>query len=355
MGDYKIAASIMNDCKLGNSQVDKIYLGNELLWSKIVYGTKIMTFSPQGDTTGVVTLTVNVPYAQNVNIQNGYLYDTNAGTTGQSVTKWLTTGSNNIYIKCSTTAYLYFDAVDKITGLNSLNINAPICETINFINDLNYLQLQNNCRLIGALNLSNTITHIYLGNYTDIGSIPYLPNSLITLSLLGSNESVSSLPTLPINLKFLDIRGRNTISSLPTLPDTLETLSIVGYSSLSSLPALPTGLRNLSLMSSNNTFDFNLANLQNSIVNFSISSNGNITYNSTPGKSWGNSYIATIYVYPKINIWTSNMTDSLLIDLVSSNLQNGTINLLGNCGARTSASNTAVNTLLARGVTINTH
>ena len=34
MGDYKIAASIMNDCKLGTSQVDKIYLGNELLWSK---------------------------------------------------------------------------------------------------------------------------------------------------------------------------------------------------------------------------------------------------------------------------------------------------------------------------------
>ena len=42
MGDYKITASIMNDCKLGNSQVDKIYLGNELLWSKHSSGYGIL-------------------------------------------------------------------------------------------------------------------------------------------------------------------------------------------------------------------------------------------------------------------------------------------------------------------------
>ena len=38
MGDYKIGLSAMTDCKLGNSQVSKIYLGNELLWSKEVSG-----------------------------------------------------------------------------------------------------------------------------------------------------------------------------------------------------------------------------------------------------------------------------------------------------------------------------
>lgn len=36
MGDFKIGGSTLNDCKIGTTQVDKIYLGNELLWSKEV-------------------------------------------------------------------------------------------------------------------------------------------------------------------------------------------------------------------------------------------------------------------------------------------------------------------------------
>lgn len=38
MGDFKIGESSLNDCKIGTAQVNKIYLGSNLLWTKSTSG-----------------------------------------------------------------------------------------------------------------------------------------------------------------------------------------------------------------------------------------------------------------------------------------------------------------------------
>ena len=67
MGDYKIAASIMNDCKLGTSQVDKIYLGNELLWSKYIR-TNTITVIYISNTSSYVDILIRAKYSVTTNI-----------------------------------------------------------------------------------------------------------------------------------------------------------------------------------------------------------------------------------------------------------------------------------------------
>ena len=378
MGDLKIVTSILNDCKIGVNQVDKIYLGNELLWSKIVYGSKVMTFSPKNNTTGVSKLTINIPYNQTVNIQNGFLYDDINGNSGQTTSKSLITGINILYFKCTTISYLYFYYVDKIIDFTT-TYNSPKCDSISFISDLIYIYLWGNNSITGSItNLSNNITTFSIAGDSNIISLPTLPNTLQDLCLYGSKETISTIPTLPVNLLNLTVMGRNTIHTIPTLPPTLIKLEIWGYNTINVLPTLPSTLIALDIqgyntindmptlssniehvyIGGNNSIGYNIANIPNNIKVIQLSSNvGNYTYNQTTGKSWSNSYIYNITIRPKINVWTSNMTDSLLIDLVSSKRINGstTIDISGNCGARTSASDTAINTLRSRGAIIITN
>ena len=63
MGDYKIAASIMNDCKLGTSQVDKIYLGNELLWSKYIRTNNIINVIYISNTSSYIDILIRANYS----------------------------------------------------------------------------------------------------------------------------------------------------------------------------------------------------------------------------------------------------------------------------------------------------
>ena len=63
MGDYKIAASIMNDCKLGNSQVDKIYLGTELLWSKYIRTNNTINVIYISNTSSYIDILIRANYS----------------------------------------------------------------------------------------------------------------------------------------------------------------------------------------------------------------------------------------------------------------------------------------------------
>ena len=63
MGDYKIAASIMNDCKLGTSQVDKIYLGNELLWSKYIRTNNTIKVIYISNTSSYIDILIRANYS----------------------------------------------------------------------------------------------------------------------------------------------------------------------------------------------------------------------------------------------------------------------------------------------------
>jgi hypothetical protein len=65
-----------------------------------------------------------------------------------------------------------------------------------------------------------------------------------------------------------------------------------------------------------------------------------------------------IRIAPKTATWTSAMTDALLIDLLTVGdtwINEKLIDLRGNCGARTSASDAAVATLTSYGVSVLTN
>ena len=65
-----------------------------------------------------------------------------------------------------------------------------------------------------------------------------------------------------------------------------------------------------------------------------------------------------IYIRPKPATWTSAMTDALLIDLLTVGNTWSTeklVDLRGNCGARTTASDAAVATLVSYGVSVLTN
>lgn len=74
------------------------------------------------------------------------------------------------------------------------------------------------------------------------------------------------------------------------------------------------------------------------------------------GRVWS-SGVSGVYVSaPTPEVFTSAMTDALLIDLAASNIAVGaTFSITGYCGVPTSASDAAIDSLLSRGATINTN
>jgi hypothetical protein len=92
-------------------------------------------------------------------------------------------------------------------------------------------------------------------------------------------------------------------------------------------------------------------------INLSSDNGGTYIYNSSSDqKTWAQG-MRSITLRPKAGVWTSAMTDALLIDLssVTTWTNEKTIDLRGNCGARTSASDNAVSTLQGNGVTVLTN
>ena len=89
-----------------------------------------------------------------------------------------------------------------------------------------------------------------------------------------------------------------------------------------------------------------------------ITNYGNYTYNLTSGSKVFASGMSKIFIRPKTATWTSAMTDALLIDLLTVGntwTDEKTVDLRGNCGARTVASDAAVATLTSYGVTVLTN
>jgi hypothetical protein len=111
--------------------------------------------------------------------------------------------------------------------------------------------------------------------------------------------------------------------------------------------------------SGNNTLSYNLTNTPDATKYIILNSpnGGNYTYNTSSGqKTWAQG-MRNIALRPKAGVWTSAMTDALLIDLslVTTWTLEKTIDLRGNCGAKTSASSNAVSTLQGNGVTVLTN
>jgi len=95
-----------------------------------------------------------------------------------------------------------------------------------------------------------------------------------------------------------------------------------------------------------------------SLTLISVGGSNTMIYNTSSGGHTWPSGTREVYIQPgSTGVFTSAMTDAILIDL-SSVTTWGTekvVNLRGNCGARTSASNTAVTTLTGNGVSVSTN
>jgi hypothetical protein len=143
--------------------------------------------------------------------------------------------------------------------------------------------------------------------------------------------------TIPSGCTSFECSGSNTVSGTLTIPSSCSYFALAG----------------------NNTVSYNLTNIPNATKYIVITSanGGNYTYNtSSGGKTWAQN-MRYIYIRPKSGVWTSAMTDALLIDLslVTTWTNEKKIDLQGNCGAHTSASSNAIATLQSNGVTVLTN
>ena len=157
-----------------------------------------------------------------------------------------------------------------------------------------------------------SLTYLECGGCSQIiGSIDNLPNGLTFLSCWGCSQIIGSIDNLPNGLTLLSCWGcPQIIGSIDNLPNGLTFLSCWGCA---------------------------------------------VTYSAASGsRIWANNMRNIAVNPPSTGIFTSAMTDSLIIDLsaVTTWTDEKAIWLAGNCGAHTSASNAAIATLQGKGVTV---
>jgi hypothetical protein len=108
----------------------------------------------------------------------------------------------------------------------------------------------------------------------------------------------------------------------------------------------------------NNTITGNIYNLPANIAYIDLEGKNSVTFtnSSQSPKVWA-SGMRNVILRPSAGVFTSAMTDALLISLSGQSVwtMEKTIDLRGNCGARTSASDSAVATLQSYGVTVSTN
>lgn len=107
----------------------------------------------------------------------------------------------------------------------------------------------------------------------------------------------------------------------------------------------------LRLNSNSSTWFGDIADTPSGLTYLYLQSNTS-TWTYTAGRVWSN--VTTFYLRPKVGDITSTMVDNIFIDLDASPLVMGagTIDLRGNCGAVTSASLAARNSLVSKGKTL---
>jgi hypothetical protein len=332
----------------------------------------------KGDGSGVLQMSITVLYAGTATITGGYFYDDANGTTGQSTTKSLAAGDVSIYMKTSSTATVFVPGLTKIRNGNS-GTNIPALSNMIFSPLINYFsmytidntiggtfiistgctyfQLSGSNTFSGALAIPSGCTNFILrGNNTVSGTLT-IPSSCTYFALYGSN-TVSGILSIPSGCTTFMLGGNNTVSGTLTIPSGCTSFECSGSNTVSGTLTIPSGCAYL-IIGGNNTMSYNLANTPDATKYITLSSanGGNYTYNTSSGqKTWAQG-MRNVTLRPKAGVWTSAMTDALLIDLssVTSWTNEKTIDLRGNCGARTSASSNAVSTLQGNGVTVLTN
>lgn len=201
-----------------------------------------------------------------------------------------------------------------------------------------------------------------LGVNTTTGNIGLLPSSLTLYSNDGYNTTSGSIGSLPSGLTYYYNHGNNTTSgSIASLPSGLTIYSNNGYNTTSgNISGLPSGLtyyRNIG----NNTATGNIANIPSNIEYFH-NQGLNTVVDYTSGRTWKDPMRTFISLPTSASGGLSSTeVDNLLINLsvpnwvITNVLDTKIVNIGGYNAARTSASNSAVSTLISKGVTVITN
>jgi hypothetical protein len=333
------------------------YVDNLTIETSLIYLRKT------GDGSGIASMNVTSSIDSTVTITNGYLYTDSAGngqTTSINITHNVTTTlyfkvtKNNGYLTLKNITYLgafnsptnapifYYSTINlprKITTFVAISNDATAGDVAYLPRSLTYLDWRDNNKGYGDIcNLPPMLTSFIWGGYnTGTGDIAYLPAGLTSFNWSGYNTGTGDIAYLPAGLTSFNWGGNNTgTGDIANLPAGLTFIYIIG----------------------NNTVYGNMYNLPAGITYIDIEGKNSVTFTDSQQspRVWA-SGIRKVYLRPSAGVFTSAMTDALLISLSgqSSWANEKTIDLRGNCGARTSASNSAVSTLQGYGVTVLTN
>jgi hypothetical protein len=280
---------------------------------------------------------------------DGTYTDTTLTQTDRTITHSYAT-SDTFYIKFySPKNYTKFEvATDKKLRIETSQIQK-------FVN-LDTLRLRDNLVYGSISSLPTDLTYLYLNSIgTNLtGSISSLPTDLTYLYLnsIGTNltGSISSLPT-GLTYLYLSGLGTNLTGSISSLPTGLTylVLSNLGANLTGSINSLPTHLTDLSLINLGTNLTGSISSLPTGLTYLSLINLGNsIIIDTGTMKAWASTVMTitpqTSYGYTTakidgfLNLWA--------ITAVKSTSKN--IDLRGANQPRSSASNTAVDTLTAR-------
>ena len=294
-----------------------------------------MLLTSTGDGTGVSTISLTVSTDITLMVDNtARFYSDSAGTLDESTTWTVTTGATRTYyLKCpSGTANLTFSDRTKLTqwnawtsSTNAASLGGDISKFVN-VSRLAILGSNNISGDISGLT-SLTFLQVYSSN-TLSGDISGL-TSLTYLRIYGSNNISGDISGL-ISLTFIGVSGYNTLSGDISGLTSLTYLDVSGYNTLlGDINPIVNGITFLKLTGHNHMDTY------------------------TSGATWTN---ATVTINPYTGYgYSSTEIDNMLIDMDNSVFNNVTITLQGSSAARTSASDTAVNDLVANGCTVITN
>jgi hypothetical protein len=321
--------------------------------------TWTLSFRKSGDGSGISTINITTNIDTVVTITNGYLYTDTAGngqTTSINITHNVATDIHFKVIKNN--GFISTQNVIKINSFTDrANSPIPYFSTSNLPTRLTYLLWNGANTASGDIaNLpAGLTTLVWYGNNTGTGDIANLPAGLTLLDWYGNNTASGDIANLPTGLISFGLYGNNTASGdIANLPAGLKSMGWKGNNTgTGDIANLPAGLTTL-VWAGNNTGHGNIANLPKGITYLIWGGNNSATFSGT--RTWAQN-MRLIYLRPIAGVFTSAMTDALLISLAGQSLWTNekTIDLRGNCGARTSASDNAVATLQGYGVTVLTN
>ena len=206
--------------------------------------------------------------------------------------------------------------------------------------------------------VNNTGVSISEGNEV-YGFVSSLPRDIIRFNMASVlNTSLSGqYRDLPKSLENLSLnRCPNISGDLSDLPKKLRILQLLNAPSTitGNLRDIPERTVRITISGSSSSISGDLASLKGIIESLSIYSI-NVTYS---GGLKFSSMVDTVLLKPAVGVFTSAMTDKLLIDLAAQ-VQTATgskmIDLTGNCGAPTALSSNARSYLSGLGFTVTTN